>query len=158
MLCSQWMFQAHWEVYTSLHPLLYVYEHKIIICRNTAATAHRSIISSVSLIQYITLLIFPYFYPFLFCYETNVRPHIYHVCVMSWLLSEYFPVCVCWPHHTGHTHCIGHHTSPTLHRQSILLHIPILFSTAPWPEMIMKEEESRLYCIRVTNILRYSAE
>ena len=139
MLCSQWMLQAHWGSCTSIHPLLYVNEHNTIICRNTAATAHRSIISSISLRQYITLFIFPYFYQFLFCCETNVRPHIHHVCVMSWLSLECFPVCLCWPHHTGHTHCMGHHTSPTLHRQSILLHIPNLFLTAPGPEMINED-------------------
>ena len=152
MLCCQWMLQAHWGSCTSLHPLLYVNEHNTIICRNTAATAHRSIISSISLRQYITLFIFPYFYQFLFCCETNVRPHIHHVCVMSWLSLECFPVCLCWPHHTGHTHCMGHHTSPTLQRWSILLHIPILFSTAPRSEMTTKEEEYRLYCIRVAII------
>ena len=86
------MLQAHWGSCTSLHPLLYVNEHKIIICRNTAATAHRSIISSVSLRQYITLFIFPYFYQFCF--------------TMRQMLGLMFTMCVL---------CPGYHWSVSLY-------------------------------------------
>ena len=98
--------QRPWGSCTSLHPLLCMNEHRTIVCMNKAATAHRSIISSVSLIQYIISV---FLSVFILLWD-ECRPHIHNVsCVLT--ITGVFPCVPVLASHTGHTHCMGTHST-----------------------------------------------